>query len=858
MRHILALCLLLCSLGIQAEIRTESAMRAIAANTLNNIRGGKLEAKSITSAPTEAAALTVLNEGPQLTLFGANNGWVLVSKDDRFDPILAYSDEPVNIENPSPDFLWLIDCFNKGMERELNDPTLTQARLKVRRKASTTLRTVNPLLATKWDQGWPYNEKSPLINDGHVVCGCVATAYAQVFNYHKLPKKMHGHKTYTWTYEEVGTPLSYDFEKTPFDWDNITISYDKSSSTKAQVNAISDLIFGCGVMAEMNFAPGGSGAYIHTMVRSINDFCEDLRAIDHGGKNMDLEVIAYELNSSRPVVFAGADENGEGGHCFVIDGANDSGYLHCNMGWSGSGNGYYASDAMNGYPSFQQISSVIPCENLNVVEPQEELMQKLISVDTEHPVSELQADTWYAMWNVGRNTGLCDTGKENNVGVSSYMPNNRISSYCAGQIVRLVPNTAGTRYKIQTGLGNYLPSFGYNTSAKPSTSGSATYSITPITDSQGEPHPDCFYLLNADNRQMDCNGINVVGWATGACTDPAGNAAWQFFPVSLADMPQSVLVEDITLNADTMRIMVGESRQLVSSVLPLNATIQATRKVSKSTSYVTIDYGTVTAKAKGSSLITVSSVDGSDVKATCMVYAGTSTQRKTLTSLKSTATYSLCNKGYTNGYLIATSADDAHPTLRGITARQPSITLKDEHYWDEPYLGEPGTQWQFVKDSEGNFYLYNVLTHKFLANSGENTEYVFTAEPTPINVTLLTAQDYTGAEEFVGCFFLNGGKETTSVLMASTGYLNPAHWAGSTSTTKMKLATWEICELSGLSTKLPLLTTTQLEDMLHSEGVQSIIQTATHSARYDMQGREQRSHAPKHGIYIQQGKKVIW
>jgi len=42
-------------------------------------------------------------------------------------------------------------------------------------------------IVTQWDQGFPYNQFCPMDPDsgGRSVVGCVATAFAQVVNYHR-------------------------------------------------------------------------------------------------------------------------------------------------------------------------------------------------------------------------------------------------------------------------------------------------------------------------------------------------------------------------------------------------------------------------------------------------------------------------------------------------------------------------------------------------------------------------------------------------------------------------------------------------------------------------------------------------
>lgn len=860
MKHILPLLIMLTTLCASAEIRTDEEMQSIALQALSQSTSTRLKAQVASST------VPLLKDMPQLRLYGFEDaGWVIVSKDDAFEGVLGYSDEPINMSNPSPEFLWLMRTFSEGMAKDLREGG-ARARAAARRETCSVLKKTPILLSTNWDQGWPYNLKCPTVHkvdggkeyDANVVCGCVATAFAQVFNYLKLPKKMSGKKSYTWANKEgvsagTDTPhvLSYDFSANPFDWDNITDTYNEKSS-KAQLDAIANLIYACGVMAEMDYNPGGSGSYCGTVTNSINTYCQDIRSYDspYNPTNF-ITIVAKELNELRPIVFSGADENDQNGHCFVIDGADNKGYLHCNMGWSGGGNGYYAADAMNGYPTYQKLNTVEPFDNIVVVNPLDEIRAQKIYADNEHPVTDLKTDTWYVMWNEGRNVALRDAGKGKPVATTPVIPNGRRSEYTAGAIVRLSLNTKGDRYYIETGLGNYLPSFNHNQTGNAVATKSTTYSITPIEDGH-------FCIRNSNDVRMDCNGTNIVGWNTGMINETGGNASWQFYPVTFSPDDQAELVSDFTMNKDVLRMVVGDKFALKAVCEPATASLPFVNWSMKSNSYASInEYGEVTGLSKGSTVVTASTIDGSGISKECTVYVGSSTKRAKVTLLKNTGVYTLRNTGFTQGYLIATDTTTTYPQLRGIVQRQ-TLGCKDELYWDDAVIGNEYTQWQIMKDAEGLYYLYNVGMKKFLVNGEEEgTEYVFSSTPKSLTVTPVEAGDFTGSDEFSGCFYLNCGQEQQSRLIAGTAYLNPAHWLNSTTAATQKLSVWEICELSGVSTGLDLLTTDELALALDPEGIAH--PTTGHipsNLSYDLQGRRLQSIAG-HGIMIKDRKIII-
>lgn len=860
-RIVFLILVVLGAIDASAEVRTMDEMQQIAKTVLTRSTLPRLRAKA------QNTPLQLLMEKEQLSVLGyADGGWVIVSKDDNFDAVLGYSDGLSDKENHSPEFLWLLERFDKGMAADLSKGT---RRMAPARRASTVLREVKPLLKTNWAQSWPYNGKCPTVNGKMCVTGCVATAFAQVLYYHHLPLNAYGKKTYTWNYNDkdsgisISEPLSYDFDATPIDWENITPTYDNIKSSQKEIDAVANLMYACGVLAEMSYGPSGSGAQLNTCVTQLNRYNDEVRSTDYTNYSaqenakINIEVVARELTSARPVIFAGVD--GEGGHCFVIDGADAAGLLHCNLGWGGYDNGYYSADAMNGYTQYQQIATVVPGKYGKIYLPMAELASKRITVDTNNPVTELQANTWYMMWNVGRGVSLADLGKEYYVSASSRIPNKVLSPYAAGQIVRLVPNTAGTRYKLQVGTGNYLPSFGNKSIAKSLTSTTATYTITPITDEGGETHPDCFCLLNGSNVRMDTDGEYIMGWGTGATNDPKGNASWKFYPVSMEDVAGYTQVSEIMLATDTIRMMQGDKRPLLAEVLPADAAIPDLRVVSKTATAVEVQDGQALGISRGSSIVTLSAVDGSGISANCQVYVGTATQSQTLTSLTATKTFFLRNTGMTNGYLIATDTTTTYPQLRGITKAQAGAAVSDNLYWDEAVMGDAYTQWQILKSADGDYYLYNVGMQKFLVPNMERSCYQFSAAPQPVTITLITSSDAENSN-FAGCFYIGANDEETTRMMASTAYLNPAHMLSSPSVSRKKHTIWEISSLAGLSTRLPLLTAARLEAMLAPEGIaSSVLQNTTPATgkSYDLQGRLILGNIDAKGLIIQNGKKRI-
>ena len=851
-------------LSVQADRRTDAAMRQLAAQALSQTSSTRLRTKA-----QEVQDLKAVKTMEQLTLFAYDDaGWAIVSHDDAFTPVLGYGDSPLDMANPSPEFLWLLKTFNAGMADDLKQGTASTRR-QVRSKTCSVLREVKPLLKTNWNQAWPYNTKCPMVQGEYgkeyCITGCVATAFAQVLYYLKLPRKAHGTKSYTWanTVEDNPQVLSYDFSAQPFDWDNIPVNYDPVKGTKAQLDALGNLMYACGVMANMNYTPTGSGAACPTVSNSINNHFEDLTSQTVGyyqpknGTHMPADLIASELNAGRPLVFSGSDKDEKNGHAFVIDGSDAKGYVHCNLGWSGQGNGYFAMDEMSGYPTFQTLSTVVPSVNLAVGKPCADLNMKSLTADTKHPATELTPDQWYVMWNEGRSVALCDKGKGVAVGTSTWLPDGKRSEYLASTVVRLVPNAAGTRYSIQTGLGNYLPAFGQNATGNATISSAATYAISTIVDTSGQVQDGHFCLVSTSNVRMDCNGNNIVGWETGTTKEVGGNASWQFYPVSLADVTNHKPVEDIILEADTVRLLVGGKYALSPTVTPADASVPYVSWTNSKNVVAAVDNGgNITAKTAGTTLITASSVDGTDLARTCTVMVGTRKQTTKLSSLMFSSIYLLMNGAGTGGYLVADGEDTTHPVLRGIQAKS-AAGCKDELYWEDAELGHPTTLWQIPQDEAGNYYLYNLGVGKFLINGeGEQTEYVFSDTPKPVNIAAVGEEDFTDSKEWIGSFYFNCGQTDGSRLMAATNFLNPAHWLDSETVARKKQSVWTVSSVSGLNKGLKVWTKDAFNKFIAPEGISSAsLRGGQSSVARDLTGRAVAQ--PARGVVIQGGKKII-
>lgn len=202
---------------------------------------------------------------------------------------------------------------------------------------------VSPMLTTQWSQTYPYNMYAPL----DMPTGCVATAMAQVIYHHRYAE---GRGTNRYHCSSIGKELSYDYEGKHFDFDNMLPTYNHGFSD-AQLVAVADLMYACGVSVNMAYAPGNSVVSVSAASQGLNrHFGYDPRGTvaytREGSAAREWETMVYEeISAGRPVIYGGITNEGAG-HAFVVDGYSSEGLFHINWGW-GKYDGYFALSSLN-------------------------------------------------------------------------------------------------------------------------------------------------------------------------------------------------------------------------------------------------------------------------------------------------------------------------------------------------------------------------------------------------------------------------------------------------------------------------------------------------------------------------------
>jgi uncharacterized protein YjdB len=295
---------------------------------VNNLSYGSVSAKNGSNAP--------------YYVFSAENdsGFVIVSGDDRTKAILGYSEKGALNENKLPENVeaWL-KYYAEAISSLEDSPLVGEPNI-----ATASRSNVTPLIKTEWSQESPWNDQCTF--DG-VSCltGCVATAMAQVMNFHKHPSKVKAIDGYTCSYTVPALPAA------TFSWKNMCNTYSYyDERTSTQKKAVATLMRYCGQAARIGYGPNSSGgSYYSAIIALVNYFgysrgVRSIQSRDYSPEDWENEIYK-ELAAGYPILYAGGSTTNHN-HAFIVDGYKD-GLYHVNWGWGGRYDGYFVLTVMD-------------------------------------------------------------------------------------------------------------------------------------------------------------------------------------------------------------------------------------------------------------------------------------------------------------------------------------------------------------------------------------------------------------------------------------------------------------------------------------------------------------------------------
>lgn len=302
--------------------------------------------------------LKVFHSTAELDIIGyENGGFAVVSADDLMPAVMGVSTSTyTGLHNPN--FSWWLEATRVAISYAVQH----NAPLQVTKPDPVKYPdAVASMVTSKWDQDTPYNNMCPVFS-GSTRCltGCVATAMAQVLNYHKWPEHGHGERTIYYPQgNSDGEAVHAEFEEDHYDWSNMLDFYRNGEYTAQQADAVALLMRDCGVAANMSYGGPleGSGAYSDDAAFGLRTYfgfsdAECLDRYDYSEAAW-MDIIYRELSENGPLYYGGASWS-SGGHAFVFDGYNADGQVSVNWGWHGEDDGYFYISQLN--PSYYDFN----------------------------------------------------------------------------------------------------------------------------------------------------------------------------------------------------------------------------------------------------------------------------------------------------------------------------------------------------------------------------------------------------------------------------------------------------------------------------------------------------------------------
>jgi len=281
------------------------------------------------------------------------NGFVIISSDKRFYPILAYAFDgnfemdkiPENcntwLKSWESQICYALENDNVQLANYSKAWGSITSELNARKDAKGIL----PLTTGKWSQSAPHNQMCPAdaeSYDGHAPVGCVALAMSQLMYYYRFPLSGAGTVLYTPPYQfGVYGPQYVNFAEAVYQWPAM------SDLCRETNDAIAQLCYHAGVAVETGYMPESSGASINNVSDAFTGHFnyladEYLQRADVDSTAAWTAILIENLENKQPVLYRSS--MGWGGHVYLCDGYQDSTHFHFNWGWGGAYNGYFFID----------------------------------------------------------------------------------------------------------------------------------------------------------------------------------------------------------------------------------------------------------------------------------------------------------------------------------------------------------------------------------------------------------------------------------------------------------------------------------------------------------------------------------
>lgn len=302
-------------------------------------------------------------------------GYIAISTDTDITPVITYSFRNDFVAEDIPQNIGY-QMLKRDMQLRLAAIPLTSEEIKSKNNLSWTnyekgnvgffqtkgrgiwptpgTTTTGGWIETQWNQNpSPYWDFCPLDPEhgGKCVVGCVATAMAQIVNYHRYIDDVSFDDSDDYTSTSTNPYIHIDD-----DWLNLSFpSFPTLNTYLDDLRAcymtndditndmIAALSFACGVSTHMQYSASGSGTQLSQIQTALlGKFGYDSATFYSWNPYTFLTNLANEMKAARPAAL-GISGGGGAGHAIDCDGydSGDDTY-HLNMGWGGYQDGWYS------------------------------------------------------------------------------------------------------------------------------------------------------------------------------------------------------------------------------------------------------------------------------------------------------------------------------------------------------------------------------------------------------------------------------------------------------------------------------------------------------------------------------------
>lgn len=338
------------SLASFAASLNEATVRQAAENWLLDASATGLIDQQPQISSLEALSWDQGTPGFYRVRFG-EDGWMLMSADDLLLPVFGWGEGKADELPEALEFrLQEEEQMLRAHASASSDVALAawNGLVAADREASRQGRDlddaqdVSALIAAEWHQNTGWNSNCPEDASGpggHAFVGCVAVAMGQVMSYWNWPQSGEGINSYIHdTYGEI----SVDFSQADYFWSTMM---DVGATEEA-----AEILYHAGAAINMDYGASSSSAQTSRTVGALIDHFQykSTARLQWRMSYTDeewLDLARSELQAGRPLIYRG--QGSAGGHCFNVDGVQDSTWFHLNWGWAGNYNGYFLLDDLS-------------------------------------------------------------------------------------------------------------------------------------------------------------------------------------------------------------------------------------------------------------------------------------------------------------------------------------------------------------------------------------------------------------------------------------------------------------------------------------------------------------------------------